>query len=100
MEKERLYEAIEEAAKTKRPIRINIQEGDVLHLTMISDSKLVVEDLSWVDDWQNICRAAVEPGVEKRSGFVFTGLYVCGHVTREGFGSNVTSMFRKENRCM
>ena len=96
--KERLYEAIEEAARTKSPIRIDIKEGDTLHLTMISDSKLLVEDLYWMDERQNICRAIVETGFEKRSGFMFAGLYVCGNRFLDGIGSGRTNMFRKENR--
>lgn len=96
--KERLYKAIEESARTKKPIHIDLKEGNYLRLLMISDKKFLVEDLLGLDDRKNVCQAVLEAGFEKRSGLILPGLYVAGHNNLDGSASGRTNMIRKENR--
>ena len=98
-EDEKLYEAIEEAARTKSRIRLEIEgEQDRIRFRMVSDTKLLVEDLFWMDEHRNVYRAIVEAGFENRKGLILPGFYVCGNSCLDGSGSGKTNMFRKENR--
>ncbi len=97
-EDERLYEIIEEAARTKKPIQLKPEDSEFFRLTMYTNTKALVEDLYWQDERKHIYQAVVEAGFERNSGFFTTGFYVCGNQCLEGFGSGRTNMFRQNNR--
>ena len=92
------YEAIETAAKTRKPVEL--PSGTKLKLTMRWDRQFLVEDLLWIDERGVACKAVLEPELHKGkdSGFVFPGMYVVICVTEDGFSSGNTKIFRKENR--
>lgn len=94
--KERLYEAIEEAARTKNPVRL--KDGETLRTTMIANTKFLVDDLFWKDERGHICQVVLEAGFERNGGLFLSGMYVFGNKTLEGFGSGRKTMFRINNR--
>lgn len=95
---ERLYEIIEEAARTKNPIQLKPEEGEMLRLSMFTNTKALVEDLYWQDERKHIYQAVVEAGFERNGDFFTAGFYVCGNQCLEGFGSGRTTIFRVNNR--
>lgn len=96
-ENERLYEAIEEAARTKDPVRL--RDGETLRTTMIDSTKFLVEDLLWKDERGHIYQVILEAGFERKGGLFLSGMYVFGNKeVREGFGSGRKTMFRINNR--
>lgn len=98
MDQSLVYEAIETAAKTGKPVELPY--GTELKTIMRWDRRFLVEDLLWWDERGVACRAVLEPELHKGkdSGFIFSGMYVVICVTEDGFSSGNTKVFRKENR--
>lgn len=96
--RERLWHAIEEAARLKVFVSPDYRQGDAFHLTMVDEDHFVVEDVFWENDKGEICRAVLEAGMEKRGSFMIYGLRVCGCRFQDGSYIGRTTVFRRGNR--
>lgn len=94
MDQSLVYEAIETAAKTGKPVELPC--GTELKTIMRWDRRFLVEDLLWLDERGVACQAVLEP--ECRNGMILPGMYVVMCVTEDGLSSGNTTVFRKENR--
>lgn len=96
--RERLWHAIEEAARLKVFVTPDYRQGDAFSLTMVDEDHFVVEDVFWENDKGEICRAVLEAGMEKRGSFMIYGLRVCGCKFKDGSYLGRTTVFRRGNR--
>lgn len=92
---ERLYEAIEEAVRENKPVKL--PDGIILKTGYAPTGiTFTIPGLYWMDEERNIYEAWIQ--IEYRQSDMFPGLYVSGSRTPDGLSSGITSTFHKECR--
>lgn len=94
---EKLYSRVEAAAENKEPLHLDYEEAAELRVQTIASPTgihILITNLYWRDEDNNIYQAILEPATGKYGA----GLFVCGNWTLDGFSSGQTNMFRKNLR--
>lgn len=90
-----VYEIIEQAAGTDKPIVIPNDTGPI-RTVMITPTKFVVEGVYWRWEDGNVYQPVIE--AQFRSRFGVAAMYVAGNVSLDWASSGETRMFRPEFR--